>query len=141
MAQPELQEFKPYILNQLKRNRNTDDIILHVCEKTGVSWQSVHEYVTTLSKEHSDDIVLGQSPLLVGLALATFLAGTGMVLVVAYGLYGVYENNPQDVPYFLKEELRRNIRFTIAGVLMIVGSLKGMQKVWESIFNKFGIFK
>ena len=141
MAQPEIQEFKPYILNQLKRNRNTDDIVLHVCEKTGASWQSVHEYVTTLSEEHSDDIVLGQSPVLVGLALVTFLAGTGMVLVVAYGLYGVYENNPQDVPYFLKEELRRNIRFTIAGVLMIAGSLKGMQKVWESIFNKFGIFK
>jgi hypothetical protein len=141
MAQPDLQEFKPYILNHLKRNRSINDIVLHVCEQSGASWQSVHEYVIAISEENSNDIVLGQSPVLVGLALATYLAGTGMILVVTYGLYGVYENNPQDVPYFLKKELRHNIRFTIAGVLMIVGSLKGMQKVWESIFNKFGIFK
>lgn len=140
MAQPEIQEFKPYILNQLKRNRNTDDIVLHVCEKTGASWQSVHEYVTTLHEEHGDDIVLGQSPVLIGLALSTFLIGTGIILVDAYRLYSVNANNPQDLPYFVKEEITQILRHIIVGILMIVGSLKGMQKVWEAIFNKFGIF-
>ncbi len=140
MTQPDLQEFKTYILNHLKRNRSIDDIVLHVCEQSGASWQSVHEYVIAISEENSNDIVLGQSPVLVGLALATFLIGTGIILVDAFRLYSVNANNPQDLPYFVKEEITQILRHTIVGILMIAGSLKGMQKVWEAIFNKFGIF-
>jgi hypothetical protein len=138
MAQLDLQEFKPYILKQLTRGKNIDDIILHVCEKTGVSWQSAREYVNIVNEENRDDIVLGQSPLLAGLALVMFLAGAGMILSTIYRIYTVYTGSPQDLSYFLKENLSSMLRFVITGIIMIIGSLKGMTDVWASIFKKNG---
>ena len=137
MAQPEIQEFKPYILNQLKRNRNTDDIVLHVCEKTGASWQSVHEYVNIVNEENKDDIILGKSPVLVGLAFVPFLMGVGIIIITAHNFYDIYTRNPQDLSYFFDG---KTIKEAIVGILMIIGSLKGMQEVWETIFKKMGIF-
>jgi hypothetical protein len=136
----DLQEFKPYILKQLKRGKNIDDIILHICEKTGVSWQSAREYVNVINEENKEEIVLGQSPLLVGLALVSFLVGVGMLLVPAYRIYDSYTGSPHNLPYFLKENLSSIIRMVIAGIFMIIGSLKGMTDVWIAIFKKTGIY-
>lgn len=135
MPKPELQDLKPYILKQLKRNVNIDNIVLYVCERTGDSWQSVNEYIIFLSDEHKDDIVLSQSPVLIGLAFVMLLFGVGVFANILYEIYWIYMENPQDIISFILSELR----LITAGSIMIIGSITGMKGVWESILKKTGI--
>ena len=139
MAQPELMDFKPYILKRLKNSGSIDDIILHVCEGTGASWQSVSDYVNLLSIEHKDDIVVSQSPLLTGLAVMSFLLGVGMIANILYEIFTIYMVNSEDIIYFVRVEMRHIVTALVVGPAMIIGSIKGMQSVWESIFKKIGI--
>jgi hypothetical protein len=139
MPKPDLKDFKPYILKRLKNSGRIDDIILHVCERTGASWQSVSDYINMLSEEHKDDIVLGQSPLLIALAFMTLLLGSGMIATTLYEMYGAFMEGKQELIYFIQEDLSHIITMLVVGSAMIIGSVKGMQSVWESILVKAGI--
>jgi hypothetical protein len=140
MSKPDLQEFRPYVVGRLKKGAEMDDIVLQLCEKANISWQEASEFVEKVYEEDEDDVVLGQSPLLIALALVTFLVGAGMLVSLAYGLYEAYQVSPQNAGDYLKADLRHTLRFLIIGPAMIIGSLKGMEKVWSSILKKIGVF-
>jgi hypothetical protein len=139
MSKPDLQEFRPYVVGRLKKGAEMDDIVLQLCEKANISWQEASEFVEKVYEEDEDDVVLGQSPLLIALALVTFLVGAGMLVSLAYGLYEAYQVSPQNAGDYLKADLRHTLRFLIIGPAMIIGSLKGMEKVWSSILKKIGV--
>jgi hypothetical protein len=140
MSKPDLQEFRPYVVGRLKKGAEMDDIVLQLCEKANISWQEASEFVEKVYEEDEDDVVLGQSPLLIALALVTFLVGAGMLVSLAYGLYEAYQVSPQNAGDYLKADLRHTLRFLIIGPAIIIGSLKGMEKVWSSILKKIGVF-
>ena len=89
------QELTDKILNDLTDARNMDDIVMEVCEKTGLDWDDVEAYVNNLSAENENKITLAQSPLLVLLALSIFLLGVGIILNELYQAYQTYLSSSQ----------------------------------------------
>ena len=67
-----------------------DDIVREVCEKTDLDWKQAESLVNRLAAENEDKITVSQSPLLVPLALFTFISGVTLVLYDLYQFYLVY---------------------------------------------------
>jgi hypothetical protein len=129
------------ILEDLTSARNMDDIVREVCEKTDLDWMRAESLVNRLSVENNDRIILSQSPVLVPLALLTFVSGVMLVFYDLYQFYQAYSADPRSFPFqllFLGMNGSWIFWSFLFGMAMIIGSLKGMQGVWEAIFERFG---
>jgi non-canonical (house-cleaning) NTP pyrophosphatase len=129
------------VLEDLTSARNMDDVVREVCERTGLDWKQAEALINRLSAENSDRITVSQSPVLVLLALFTFISGVVLIVVAVSQLYQVYSASTET---FLFEMLFLGMNGQVLfwsfllGVTMILGSLKGMQNVWAAIFEKWG---
>ena len=143
-------ELEREIVRKLKSGEDKDDLILLVCERAGINWNEAEALVNDIESTHQHSITLAQSPLLVGLALGTFLSGVVLMGYAGYEAYTVLSSLAQADPtdlgtitgsatylYFYGAEMGGLL---LLGVAMIVGSLKGMRSVWEAIFAKLGIY-
>lgn len=138
------------VIKQLKGGEDKDDLILFVCERAGMNWNEAEEFVDDIEATHRHSITLSQSPLLVGLALTTFLGGVAIITYAASDLFGTLQSlaqaDPRDLGtitgsatyiYFFGAQVGGLI---LIGIAMIAGSMKGMRSVWEAILAKMGIY-
>jgi hypothetical protein len=138
------------IVKKLKGGEDRDDLILLVCERAGMGWNEAEALVDDIVSTHQHSITLAQSPLLVGLALMTFLGGLSIMTYAGYEIFSVLRSlaqaNPTDLGtitgsttyiYFFGAEMGGLL---LIGMAMIAGSLKGMGSVWEAILAKLGIY-
>lgn len=133
--------FSQKILADLTSARNWDDIVREVCEKMNLDWKRGEALVNRLAAENKDKITVSQSPLLVLLALFTFVSGMTLVLYALYEFYLVYSADTQTFLFqmlFLGMNGQSVFWSLLLGGAMIFGSLKGMQSVWEAIFERWG---
>lgn len=132
------QEVTDKILDDLTDARNMDDIVADVCEEADLDWKRAETLVNDLSVENEDRITLSQSPLLVSMALITFVSGVALLMYTFYEFYRVYS---ADSRTFLFEMLFLGMNGQIIfwafllGVGMVVGSLRGMRDVWRAVFS------
>jgi hypothetical protein len=137
-----MQKFKLYILERLKNGDKMDDIIPEICKEMNISWNEAREFAEDLYAENKDDITLYQSPVLVMIALVVFLSGAGLIAYTAYNLYEAYQAGrtvPDGFALYFTVNLENILAKLLFGTGMLIGSLKGMQDVWESIFRKTGM--
>jgi hypothetical protein len=138
------------IVKKLKGGEDRNDLILLVCEREGINWREAEALVEDIASTHHHSITLAQSPLLVGLALFTFLGGAALMGYAGYEMFSVLRSLAQADPtdlgtitgsatYLYFYGAQAGGMFLI-GVAMIAGSLKGMRSVWESILVKLGIY-
>jgi len=136
-----LRKVKEKILADLTAARNLDDTVADVCEATNLDWEQAEALVHSLAAKNEHGITLSQSPVLILLALFTFISGAGLVFYALYQFYLVYS---ADTRTFLFQMLFLGMNGQIVfwslllGVAMILGSLKGMQGVWEAILERWG---
>jgi hypothetical protein len=140
MSTRDPQEFKLQALERLKNGDEMDEIILQAAQELDIPWQEASELVTGLYEENKDDITLYQSPILVFLAFVIFLGGVGLLGYTAYNVYEIASHNSQQAAIILLTVYGESIAAKIIlGLGMVIGSLKGMQDIWESVFRKIGI--
>jgi hypothetical protein len=139
------------IVERLEASEDKDDIIFDLCNRLNLGWKEVEAAVEHVHATNADDITLSQSPLLVALALVTFIGGVGLTGFSTYNLIGAYEtfvvlqgNQAGAVGGFLVYLLGYGGAIfweLIFGAGMIVGSLTGMRDVWVAVFAKLGMFQ
>ncbi len=134
-----LQELTTKILDDLAGARAVDDIVMEICEKTGLNWEEVEAYVHQLAAENENEIAVSQSPLLTLLALVTFGGGVAIIFSALDQVVQIYLANPHALIIYLASNGGGLFGNLLLGIAMVAGSLKGMQQVWEAIFRKFGI--
>ena len=137
------------IVERLKNSDDKNDIILDLCEDADVSWPEAESTLERIEAENKTHIVFSQSPLLVAIALTIFVGGVVLVSATIYDLivsYNTYISESLDSPHigYLSMLFLSGGWFLeriLLGLLMIIGSLHGMQDVWQAIFEKLGIFQ
>lgn len=137
------------IIEQLENSEDRNDIILDLCEDADMNWSEAQETLERIEAENKSDIVLRQSPLLVAIALVTFIGGVALISLTIYDLvvsYNVYVSESANNPHigYLSILFLSGGWFwerALLSLLMIVGSLRGMHDVWTAIFAKLGIFQ
>lgn len=135
------QEMTTKILDDLAGARDVNDIVLEVCEKTGLHWEEVETHVHHLAAQNENEIALSQSPLLTLLALVTFGGGIAIIFSSAEQTVQIYLANPHALMIYLASNGEGLFGSLLLGIAMIAGSLKGMQPVWEAIFKKLGVIE
>lgn len=137
------------ILERLANGESHDDIILDVCENARISWSEAEALLDRVSTQKKHHIVLAQSPLLVLIALAVFFGGMGLVIFSSFSIAAVFRSyfdaksgsvGALGIVLYLFIYGGYLWFLALLGLGMIIGSLKGMQDVWEAIFAKLGIF-
>ena len=134
-----------YIVYRLSDAVPPNDIIMDICDKTGISWPEAEELVEQVQFEHEQDVTKRQFPLLTLVALSIFVGGVGLLAYSTYMLFlttSTYANtalNPWDLPDTLNL-IFNYAAFTLSLILfaiaMILGSLLGMRQVWATILNR-----
>ena len=111
------------VIQELARHRSRNDIILSICQTTGMKWAEAERFIHQVEINQGETIAARQRPLLVMLALAGVLGGliasVGMVLATVDGWIVLFLNFP--IPYL------GNVVYFALGVLATVGSFIGLR--------------
>ncbi|MBI5842345.1 MAG: hypothetical protein HZB19_19840 [Chloroflexi bacterium] len=132
------EELTSQIIERLTNSESVDDIIMDVCNEEGLDWGQAEMLVKRIHAENKNKIVLAQSPLLVLLALGVFLTGVGLIVYDLYQIYLDYVYFSKAFVVYLTLNGEAIVGTFFLGLVMIIGSLKGMQAVWEAIFEWMG---
>lgn len=136
------------ILQRLTDAENKENIILDLCEAENLDWSEARAMVDAIEVRKKNQIVLAQSPVLVMIALGTFIGGLALLgyalynIAVAYDTYTSAQGS-ESVGFILYLIAYGGYfwEFAILGLAMVVGSLTGMQDVWRAVFEKIGLFQ
>jgi hypothetical protein len=143
-------ELRKRVLERLTNSDDPNDIILEVCDQTDMDWDRAEKFTEAVRAEHESEITLYQSPVLVVIALGIFIGGAASLVYSTMGLVAAFETFrvvspdlyalPQGIVFisYMISYAPQWIGGVILGLGMVVGSLKGMQKVWEAAFEKLG---
>lgn len=154
MATMDEHRLREHVLERLVDGGNPDEIIFEICNSMDMNWREAEAFVNHIQAENQGHITLQQSPLLVMLALVIFLGGAGLTVYSVSGVVATFETFrvtssndlyglPQGIVFiwYMASYTPELIGSLIFGMGMIVGSLKGMQGVWEAVFEKLGMFE
>ena len=115
------------VIQELARHRSRNDIILSICQTTGMNWAEAERFIHQVEVNQGQTIAARQRPLLVSLALAGILGGlvasVGMVLATVEGWIILFLNFP--VPYL------GNVVYFALGVLTMVGGFIGLRSAMK----------
>lgn len=107
-----------YIVKELAKNRNPQDIVLTLCERAKMSWPEAEKLVQEVRSSHGREIMTRQSPLLIIFCVGLLILGLG-------GIYlGITELTPES------EARRAASRYLITGIGMVLGGIIGL---WQTI--------
>lgn len=141
-------ELEKQIVERLENGESKDDIILDLCENMNINWPEAEALVNRIQSVNENKITLAQSPLLVLIALTTFIGGVILISITVYDIISVYNsytggNGPQGLGFLAYLFAYGGFFWELAllGLVMIIGSLKGMEEVWAAIFEKLGMFQ
>ena len=120
-----------FVVQKLGRSVSKNEIIRQLCEETGMDWAESTKFIQYVEANHTKEITLKQSPLVVLLSGIVIFAGlvlAGMtVLRTLEGYIIFFLRLP--IPYL------GNLFYTGIGIAMIVGGSKGLSDTFKKLFG------
>ena len=118
------QELTDYVIRELGKSRRRSDVVMEVCERTGMDWQAAQKFVYQVAFENRKSVAARQSPIVlitgVGFVLGGLILALGSAVITVQGISIHY----QGVPY------AGNIAGIGFGILLIAGGVLGL---WDTI--------
>jgi hypothetical protein len=118
------QTLTDYVIRELGKSRRRSDVVMDVCERTGMNWQAAQKFVYQVEFENRKKVVVRQSPLAIIFGVSFVVGGLAVALLSGFvALQGV--NIPYGgIPY------GGNVAGLILGALLIAGGVIGL---WETL--------
>lgn len=138
----ENQDLTQYIIDNLSKSQDQNDLILEICNRTGMNWPNAQALVEKVRSDNSGTIARRQAPFLTSIALILFVAGAGMMVYEGFTLaetIGLFLRNGNDplslmgLLVFVFSSAPGTIGILILGLAMVLGSLIGMSEVWRGL--------
>ncbi len=114
-----------WVVQELARGANRNDIVMQLCQARGWSWQEADQFVAVTEESQHHRIAARQSPLLVVLGLGTVIVG---IVLLAYALYEMV------VAHYFS---RSTIAALITGLGMVPGGLWGTWRAITAVFRDY----
>jgi hypothetical protein len=73
-----------YVIRELGRHTQRNDIILYLCEQLKCSWSDAEKFIRDVEQKNRKTIAARQSPLLIVIGVFTVIGG---LVLAGYGLY------------------------------------------------------
>jgi len=123
------QETTSFVISELAKHRNRNDLIMALCEKTGSSWDQAQRLVQQVESENRKAIKARQSPLLiiigVGIVISGLLLATYTVVITLNGTIILFLDIP--IPYL------GNATYFCTGLAMMGGGVVGLLRTARSL--------
>ena len=125
------QEATDFVIRELGKHHQKNDIIQKLCELTSMNWGQAEKFIQQVEAQHGGKIAARQSPLIALLGIVFVLAGCGLTAVTMYetlrGTIIIFLNLP--IPYL------GNIFYIIIGLGLIAGGIRGTWSTIVKIWN------
>jgi hypothetical protein len=136
-------ELETFILERLEKSIPPNDIILHVCQRTGMYWPDALELVKQVQAENSLHLERRKIPWHFALALATAIGGIGMLIAAIIPFLNFF-SGPNAIPFtgvnilfFALNLAPYSSGLLLTGTAMLAGSMVGMRQTWSSLLETF----
>ena len=119
-----------FVIRELSRHKNRNDIIMALCQHDGLSWSQAEAFVAQAEQTHKRKIAGGQAPLFIILGLGIIIAG--LYLIVRYTVAtlngAIIFQWPLPIPYL------GNATRVGTGVAMVIAGFFGILKtIWDML--------
>lgn len=117
-------EITNFIIREYSKRRHMDDIIIKVCEKTGMQWDDAEQIVQKVYFDHQGEISSRKQILVTSIAVSTIVIGIILSLSILVATLSGW------VIYFLKFPLPYlgNLLLFGLGIVITAGGIKGFLK-------------
>ncbi len=133
---PSLTEF---VVRELARGQDRDDVITQLCERTGQRWPEVEAFVRSVEFTEAPRITRRQTPALLLILIPTLIAGLGItawasyVLILDARMYDQQFGNALPIGLFaLAAQHWQTAWIILTGMAMIAGSGIGLGQIIAS---------
>ncbi len=117
---------KDFVIRELGRHRQRNDIIQKLCELNGVNWRDAERFVQQVEAENQNTIALKQSPMVTIIGLGFAIGGFGLMA------WDIGETLHGTIIFLFYIPWLGNISLFFTGLAMMLGGIWGM---WETILR------
>ncbi len=128
------EEITAFVVSELGKHHSRNEIIRHLCERTGMMWADAEKLVRQVEADHSHEIKAKQSPLLVALAVVILVGGLGLIGYCALYFIGLTDRDVVGVARSGRGAIYA-IGALFTGISMIVGAVLGLRKTIQELFE------
>ena len=123
------EELTPFIIKELGRHRERQDIVNRICEKSTLSWTEAEQMIDEVESQNRRTIAGRQGPLLIFLSIATMILGIALIAYNMEILLAIFQQDLLGQILSLQSGYYRAAAL-ITGLAMAVGGLYGL---WTSL--------
>jgi len=132
------EDLEDMILKLLRKDQRRSDVVMEVCEQTGMDWNQAQRLVAQISTKHNKHLVTRQNMFIIPLAALALLAGLGLIWAsVSEGLEIARQmtESPSQIAYQTSEIefiLREGIWGFVIGISLFLGGTFGLIRALQT---------
>ena len=126
-----------YVIQELGKHKSQNDIIVALCQQTGMAWSQAEGFVNQVQAEHQHDISSRQSPLLIGISVGLIIVGLGLIFSNVDYFMGLFNQDAMGLALSARSAVIR-IGSILTGLGMAVGGSIGLREPISELLNKQG---
>jgi len=127
----EQQEAIDFVIQELGKHHQKNDIIQKLCESTSMNWNQAEKFIQQVEAQHRGLIASKQGPFVTVMSIGTVFIG------FAISAFIIYETLQGVIIFFLRLPIPYlgNITYFLVGIGMIIGGLRGMRDMFVQLWN------
>lgn len=132
MSRMDKEKARAFIIEELGKNQNRNDILLILCRELNIEWKQAEQLVHEVEAFDGQQIARRQSPLLIILGLGVIIGGLALT---SYGIWYFWTFTQLDATQQLIETQYMYITAgsMVTGLAMIAGGIIGFRKILSGI--------
>jgi hypothetical protein len=123
-----------FIINELTRHRERNDIILDLCRQLSIEWKAAEQLVKDVESQHGKTVAKKQSPFLLVLGAVILIAGVLLTINGTLFFMDLLQADIVDQALSAQTILVRGGSL-LTGVGMIIGGLVGFWKTFAGFLG------
>lgn len=128
------EEIIAFIVSELGKHHNRNEIITSICERAGMVWPDAEKLVRQVEADHGNEIRARQSPLAIALGVIIMIGGLGLIAYCAIYFIGFTGGNAVTMVRGGRASILA-IGALFTGISMIAGALIGLRKTIQELFE------
>ncbi len=129
------EELEKFVLGSLSKNRRHSDIVMDICERTGMNWDQAQRLVAQVGAKNRKKLVARQNMLIMPVSFMAVIIGIALLLagIVDAKSYADYFANPQNYPTGPTGNIDRYTLFGVfTGIALILGGAAGLFRAFQT---------
>lgn len=118
------QELQNFIVRELGKSRRRSDVVMDVCERTGMDWQEAQKFVYQVAMDNHKKVAARKSPLAVIFGVSFVVGGFAIALISLIATIQGISIDYRGVPYV------GNLGGIGFGLLLLAGGVIGL---WDTL--------